>query len=69
VRRRRGIVAQVIGSPGEYAWGSFASTAFWVDPVEDLLVIFMTQLAPLSAYPLCRELRTLTYGALIDQRI
>lgn len=60
------IRAQVIGTPGEYAWGGFASTAFWVDPVEDLIVIFMTQLAPSSTYPIRRELRTLTYGALID---
>jgi CubicO group peptidase (beta-lactamase class C family) len=58
--------AQVLGSPGEYAWGGFASTAFWIDPVEDLIVIFMTQLAPSSAYPVRRELRVLTYGALID---
>jgi CubicO group peptidase (beta-lactamase class C family) len=57
---------QVIGSPGEFAWGGFASTAFWVDPVEDMIVIFMTQLVPSSAYPLRRELRVLTYGALID---
>jgi CubicO group peptidase (beta-lactamase class C family) len=58
--------AQVVGTAGEYAWGGLASTAFWVDPVEDLIVIFMTQLVPSSAYPLRRELRTLTYGALID---
>jgi CubicO group peptidase (beta-lactamase class C family) len=58
--------AQVMGSPGEYAWGGFASTAFWIDPVEDLIVIFMTQLVPSSAYPVRRELRVLTYGALID---
>jgi len=58
--------AQVIGSPGEYAWGGFASTAFWVDPVEELIVIFMTQLVPSSAYPLRRELRVLTYGALVE---
>ena len=58
--------AQILGTPGEYAWGGAASTAFWVDPVEDLIVIFMTQLMPSSTYPLRRELRVLTYGALID---
>ncbi|MCY4515246.1 MAG: serine hydrolase, partial [Candidatus Tectomicrobia bacterium] len=42
------------------------STAFWVDPVEDLIVIFMTQLMPSSSYPLRRELRNLTYAALAD---
>ena len=58
--------AQILGTPGEYAWGGAASTAFWVDPTEDLIFIFMTQLMPSSSYPLRRELRTLTYAALID---
>jgi CubicO group peptidase (beta-lactamase class C family) len=58
--------AQVLGTPGEFAWGGAASTAFWVDPVEDLIVIFMTQVMPSSSYPIRRELRTLTYAALVD---
>ena len=58
--------AQILGTPGEFAWGGAASTAFWVDPVEDLIVIFMTQLMPSSSYPIRRELRTLTYAALVD---
>jgi CubicO group peptidase (beta-lactamase class C family) len=58
--------AQIVGTPGEYAWGGAASTAFWVDPGEDLITIFMTQLMPSSSYPLRRQLRTLTYAALID---
>ncbi|HTY78508.1 MAG TPA: serine hydrolase domain-containing protein [Candidatus Bathyarchaeia archaeon] len=58
--------AQILGSPGEFAWGGAASTAFWIDPAEDLIVIFMTQLMPSSSYPLRRELRVLTYAALED---
>jgi CubicO group peptidase (beta-lactamase class C family) len=58
--------AHVPGSPGAFAWGGAASTAFWVDPAEDLIVIFMTQLMPSSSYPLGRELRVLSYAALID---
>jgi CubicO group peptidase (beta-lactamase class C family) len=58
--------AQIVGTPGEYAWGGAASTAFWVDPGEDLIVIFLTQLMPSSSYPIRRELRTLTYAALVD---
>jgi CubicO group peptidase (beta-lactamase class C family) len=58
--------AQILGTPGEYAWGGAASTAFWIDPAEDLIVIFMTQLMPSSSYPLRRELRVLTYASLID---
>jgi len=56
--------AQILGSPGEYAWGGAASTAFWVDPVEEQIVIFLTQLMPSSTYPIRRELRVLTYGAI-----
>jgi CubicO group peptidase (beta-lactamase class C family) len=58
--------AQILGSAGEFAWGGAASTAFWIDPAEDLIVIFMTQLMPSSSYPLRRELRVLSYAALID---
>jgi CubicO group peptidase (beta-lactamase class C family) len=57
--------AQVIGSPGEFAWGGYAGTSFWIDPQEDMTVIFLTQLIPSSAYPIRRELRVLTYQALI----
>ena len=57
--------ARILGSPGEYAWGGMASTTFWVDPVEDLLVLLLTQLMPSSAYPIRRELRVLTYQALL----
>ena len=58
--------AQLIGSAGEYAWGGAASTAFWVDPSEEMIVILMTQLMPSSTYPLRRELRALSYQSLID---
>ena len=57
--------ARILGSPGEYAWGGMAGTAFWVDPVEDLMVLLLTQLVPSSAYPIRRELRVLTYQALL----
>ena len=58
--------AQILGSPGEYAWGGAASTAFWCDPVEDMAVVLLTQLMPSSAYPIRRELRVLTYGAVVE---
>jgi CubicO group peptidase (beta-lactamase class C family) len=53
------------GSAGEFSWGGMASTAFFIDPAEDLIVIFMTQLMPSTTYPIRRELRTLVYSALI----
>ncbi len=58
--------AQILGSPGEFAWGGAASTAFWVDPAEEMFVILLTQLMPSSAYPFRRELRVLTYQSIVD---
>jgi CubicO group peptidase (beta-lactamase class C family) len=57
------------GSPGEYAWGGAATTSFWIDPKEELITIFMTQVLPSSAYPLRRELRTLVYAAITDSNL
>ena len=54
------------GSLGEYFWGGAASTAFWIDPVEDLIAVFMTQFIPSSTYPVRKELRTLVYSALTE---
>jgi CubicO group peptidase (beta-lactamase class C family) len=51
-------------STGEFYWGGMYSTAFFVDPVEHIIMIFMTQLAPSSAYPVRREIKTMLYAAL-----
>ena len=56
--------AKVLSQKGEYAWGGAASTAFWIDPVEDLTVIFLTQLLPSSTHPIRPEMKTLVYQAL-----
>jgi CubicO group peptidase (beta-lactamase class C family) len=58
--------SQVSGSKGELAWGGAASTAFWIDPLEDMAVVFLTQLIPSSTYNVRRELRSLVYSALSD---
>lgn len=58
--------AQILGTPGEYAWGGVASTAFWIDPAEEMAVLLLTQLTPSSTYPIRRELRILTYQAVVD---
>jgi CubicO group peptidase (beta-lactamase class C family) len=58
--------AAVVGSVGEYGWGGAASTMFWVDPREELVVLFLTQLLPSSTYPVRRQMKALTYQALID---
>jgi CubicO group peptidase (beta-lactamase class C family) len=57
---------KVLSSAGEYAWGGAASTAFWVDPAEDLTALFFTQLLPSSTYPIRTQLKQLVYQALVD---
>jgi len=52
------------GSAGEYYWGGMFSTAFFIDPVERLHMVFMTQLSPSGLYPIRRELKTLIYSSL-----
>lgn len=54
------------GSNGDFFWGGLAGTFFWIDPAEDLIGLFMTQLMPSSAYPVRRQLRTMIYAALDD---
>ena len=57
--------AMIPGSVGEFYWGGMFTTSFFVDPVEDLHVVFMTQLSPSLLYPIRREIKTLVYSALI----
>ena len=52
------------GSAGEYYWGGMFSTAFFIDPVERLTCVFMTQLMPSMLYPIRRELKTMIYAAM-----
>jgi len=56
---------KVICSAGELSWGGAASTAFWIDPAEELTVSFFTQLIPSSAHPIRSQLRQLVYQALL----
>ena len=51
-------------STGDFYWGGMYSTAFFVDPVEDIIMIFMTQLLPSTTYPVRREIKTMIYSAL-----
>lgn len=54
------------GSAGDFFWGGAASTFFWVDPQEDLIGLFLTQMLPSSAYPVRRQLRTMVYSAITE---
>jgi len=58
--------SRILGSVGTYGWSGAASTDFWVDPQEDLVGVFMTQLMPSGTYPLHPEVRVAVYQALVD---
>ncbi len=53
-----------LASLGSFFWGGLASTLFWVDPEEELVVIFMTQLMPSSTFNLRGQLESMVYAAL-----
>jgi CubicO group peptidase (beta-lactamase class C family) len=57
---------KVPSSVGELAWGGAASTAFYLDPLEDLGVLFLTQLLPSSTHPIRPQLHQLVSQALVD---
>ncbi|NDC45812.1 MAG: serine hydrolase, partial [Actinobacteria bacterium] len=51
---------------GTYSWGGMASTAFWVDPVEEVTAMFFTQLVPSTTHPIRPYLRSLVYQSIIE---
>ncbi|MBZ6378202.1 serine hydrolase [Pacificimonas flava] len=59
----RGLVP---GSPGEFSWGGYFSTAFFIDPVERVIMVFMTQVGPSMQFNVRRELTTLIYAAMTE---
>ncbi len=59
------VPGKVLCSAGELSWGGAASTAFWIDPAEELTVTFYTQLIPSGSHPIRSQLRQLVYQALV----
>ena len=59
------VEAGTIGA-GDYYWGGAASTIFWVDPKEDLVVVFMTQLMPSATFNFRGQLKNIIYSAIVD---
>ena len=59
------VTAGVLGE-GDYYWGGAASTIFWVDPKEDLTVVFMTQLMPSGSFNFRGQLKNIIYSAIVD---
>ena len=60
------VAMRLPASRGQFGWSGAASTTFFVDPAEDLSVVFCTQVMPSSASPVRRELRVLVHQALLD---
>jgi CubicO group peptidase (beta-lactamase class C family) len=60
--------SELPGSVGEFNWAGAASTYFFVDPKEKMVVILLTQYFPFTQYPLREELKALTYQALMESR-
>ena len=56
--------AQVPSSVGEFGWGGMASTTFWIDPVEEMTVVFLTQLTPSTMFNFRGQLKSIVYGAI-----
>ena len=54
----------ILGSVGTYSWGGLASTVFWIDPVEALIGILMTQL--IGDSPFQDQFRVLAYQSIVD---
>ena len=54
------------GSPGAYAWGGAYHSTYWVDPVEELVVSYMTQVIPAQGLDDHQRIRALVYQALVD---
>jgi len=61
-----GEVAAGAFGAGDYFWGGLASTIFWIDPKEDLIVIFMTQLIPSATFNFRGQLKNIIYSAMVD---
>lgn len=52
------------GSAGSFSWGGLANTFFWIDPLEELIAIQMTQMIPSGCYPIRPQFQALVYAAI-----
>ena len=55
-------------APGEYYWGGAGGTYMWVDPANDLFVVFMMQ-SPKQRVPYRSVLRNMVYGAITETKL
>jgi CubicO group peptidase (beta-lactamase class C family) len=55
------------GSVGEFGWGGADHSTYWVDPQEELVVVYFTQLLPAGNIDDHAKLRALVYQAIVDE--
>jgi CubicO group peptidase (beta-lactamase class C family) len=55
-----------LASNGTYSWAGAASTVFFIDPQEDLILVMMAQFEPARLFPMRPELEALIYQAIVD---
>jgi len=65
VRRGYGI-AGTLGSPGDYHWGGANGTYFWVDPKEELVVVFMAATPGPARFHYRQVITSLVLQAIVD---
>ncbi len=54
------------GSVGEFGWGGAYHSTYWVDPQEELVVVYFTQLIPARMVDDHGKLRALIYQAIVE---
>ena len=59
------VAGEVLTSAGEFSWGGAASTAFYVDPAEEITASSSPSCVPSSAYPIRSQLRQMVQQALV----
>ena len=55
-----------LGSEGDFGWGGAYHSSYWVDPAEDLVVVYFTQVIPATGLDDHGKLRALVYQAIVD---
>jgi CubicO group peptidase (beta-lactamase class C family) len=58
-----------LGTEGEYGWGGAYHSQYWVDPVEKLVVVYLTQILNAGTLDDFSKLRTGIYQALIESNV
>jgi len=55
-----------LGTAGAFGWGGAYYTAYWVDPAEKLVAVFMTQILPAGDLDLQAKFRALVYQSIVE---